>query len=213
MVRCSTCGARWRALPEGASDDDEALPGPLDDIVAEPAGAADAEPPLDFVVPTKPARPPKAKTSPLMVAASVAVVLLALVAGGVIVMREAVARAVPGAAEVFAAIGLPVDTHGLIIEHVAFAPQLVGGQPVLAVTGQVRNIRHEATNSPPIRFSFLDKAGKPLGGRVAQPLASTARVPPGGVRYFTINLPDPPANARKLEVGFETEKTAPTQHE
>jgi predicted Zn finger-like uncharacterized protein len=204
MVRCSTCGARWRALPEGESEPEEDLAAaPLDDIVAEPAPRAEPEPDLEFVAAAKPARAAKKKTSPALAVASAVIVLLALGVGGLIVMRQQVAGTIPGSAAAFAAIGLPVDTTGLVIEGVKFKPALVAGQPVLSVTGAIRNIRHQAVVSPPIRISLLDKAGKPLAGRVADPLPGSARVPPGAVRYFAINLPDPPANARQLEVRFD----------
>jgi hypothetical protein len=72
---------------------------------------------------------------------------------------------------------------------------------VWSVTGSIRNVNKVPTEAPPMRFSLLDKSGKPLASLLAQPL--NARIPPGATRYFAVSLPDPPAGAHQLDVAFE----------
>ena len=117
--------------------------------------------------------------------------------------RQEVVRLWPGGADVYASLGLGRDGLGLVIDEVKFHPTLQGGRPVLSVTGAIRNTTAEAVNSPALRISLLDRAGKPLVVKLARPL--NAEVPAGAKRYFAVAIPDPPAGSQSLEVGFEAE--------
>jgi predicted Zn finger-like uncharacterized protein len=201
MVKCTTCGNRWRAyqdrsLPERETPEEEMLvEGPR-----EPPSTADD---LEFVAaPAAPTRKPAKKKASVgvVVALSVAAVL-ALILGGAVLFRQQVAGVIPSTAPIFAAIGLPVNTLGLVIEGVKSQPTFQAGRPVLSVTGAIRNANKVSTEAPPIRISLLGKDGKPVAGILAQPL--NAKIPPGATRYFAVSLPDPPAGARELDVAFE----------
>lgn len=205
MVRCSSCGARWRATPEGDVE-----------VEAEPEAMVDGRAPaplpqddIEFVAaPVRPAPKPQPKRRPVgLIVGLVVAIVLAGFAGGAIVLRRQIAGRIPATASLFAAIGFPVDTNGLVIEGVAFKSAFEAGRPVLSVTGAIRNTRQTAVQAPPIRISLLDKAGKPLAGVVAQPL--NGKVPPGSRRYFAVTLPDPPAGAQQLEVRFDLTAKAP----
>lgn len=207
VVSCTACGARWRAFQDRA----EPEAGPPHEEMLEEAPRAAPEPTeddLNFVTaPLTPARKAKPKPPPLAayVAGGVAVGLV-LLGGGIILARQPIAEIVPATAPMFAAIGLPVNTLGLVIEQVKSQPRFQGGRPVLSVTGAIRNVRDEPIQAPPIRVSLLGGDGKAMGGLVAQPL--NGRVPPGARRYFALTLPDPPAGARQLEVAFAPEARA-----
>lgn len=202
MVKCTTCGNRWRAFQDRSLPEREI---PEDEMLVEAPRAAPAEDDIDFVaapaVPErKPAAPPRKKTSPALAIGVGVVAALGLALGGVILFRQQVATMAPATAPVFAAIGLPVNTTGLVVD-VKSQAVLQGGKPVWSVTGSIRNVNKTATEAPPMRFSLLDKSGKPLASLLAQPL--NARIPPGATRYFAVSLPDPPAGAHLLDVAFE----------
>ncbi|HET6971132.1 MAG TPA: DUF3426 domain-containing protein [Phenylobacterium sp.] len=199
-VRCSNCGARWRATPEGEIEAEPEVEAPAPEPAPAETSVADD---LEFVAaPVRTTARPAPKRAPtgLIVALLVAVVLAAA-AGGAVVMRRDIAGRVPATASLFAAIGFPVDTMGLVLEGVAFKSAFEAGRPVLSVTGAIRNTRQTSVLAPPIRISLLDKAGKTLAGVVAQPL--NGKVPAGSKRYFAVTLPDPPAGAQQLEVRFD----------
>lgn len=202
MVKCSSCGHRWRAFQDRDLPESEA---PDDDLVFEaPQGATPAEEaPLVVAPPVQKAPPPKKRTPIAAVIAAGAGVGVAVLLAGMILAREQVAGLMPATAPLFAAIGLPVNTIGLVIEGVTSKETFQAGRPVLAVTGAIRSIRKEPTDAPPIRISLLDKDGKALASLVAEPL--NGRVPPGAKRYFAVSLNDPPAGARELEVAFDPE--------
>ena len=73
-----------------------------------------------------------------------------------------------------------------------------GGSAV--VTGAIR-ISKAAIDAPTVRISLLDKAKQPL--TTYQLNVQNGRVPPGGKRYFAWELPEPPAGAHELEIGFD----------
>ncbi|MBL8554331.1 MAG: zinc-ribbon domain-containing protein [Phenylobacterium sp.] len=207
MVKCSHCAARWRAFPEGAE------PAPAsreDDLVVEPPapGPPPVEDDLEVVAAPvagkrRPAPKPQTGTkgSKAALIATAVVAGLVVAGGAAVLLRGQIAGMVPGAAPLFAAIGLPVNTLGLGIEGVVAKETFVAGRPVLAVTGAIRSTADAPAMAPPIRISLLDKAGKPLSSLVAEPL--NAKIPPGAKRYFAVNLPDPPSGAHELQIAFD----------
>ena len=205
-VKCSSCGNRWRAMPEREAEPEPPPPPPpapetpaIPDTV--PVGTGD-----DLEVVEKPRAPkpkaPPAKKRPvgLFVGLGLAVALIGAV-GAAVLFRQAVVDAVPATAPAFKAVGLEVNTLGLVIEDVTFKAVLQAGRPVLSITGVIRSKNKVSTEAPPIRLSLLGKDGETLASLVAQPL--NAQVPPGGRRYFAVSFPDPPANAARLESAFD----------
>jgi predicted Zn finger-like uncharacterized protein len=204
-VKCSNCGARWTALPGGAAP---ARPSPSQ---AKPAPAAAAVAEVDELVvegPLTTAPPVTAKAPGPRREARGKVVIWAgsAVAAGMLIaaaigFRAQVVQLFPASQAAYAGLGMPVSA--LAIEKVHVDPVFQGGRPVLAVTGQVRNLRDEPALSPPLRVSLLDRFGKPVAIKVARPI-NTA-VPAKAVRYFAISIVDPPASVHDLEVAFDAE--------
>lgn len=208
MVKCTTCGNRWRAfqdrsVPETEKPEEEML---VEGPRPEPTPADD----IDFVAaPTVPERkPPVRKKTPRGLVVGVSLVaVLGVALGGIVLFRQQVATLIPATAPVFAAIGLPVNTLGLVIEGVKSQPTFQAGRPVLSVTGAIRNVNKVSTEAPPMRIGLLDRTGKTVAGVLVQPL--NAKIPPGATRYFAISLPDPPAGAEELDIAFEPAAKGP----
>ncbi len=187
-----------------------------EEIVAEPAPAPVVSvEDVEIIAEPAPVRrpPPKAPAPPKRTGAFVAWTALAAtvaaVVGGVI-FREQVVGVWPASASVFAAVGLPADPLGLVIDDVRSQATLQGGRPVLSVTGAIRNTRSETVTAPPLHISLLDRDGKPVAAKVARPL--NAQIPPGAKRYFAIAIPDPPAGSASLDIVFEALKAAGATH-
>ncbi len=200
-VKCSNCGARWRAMPEGAEEPPvpSVIPTPppppmpaVDDLVIEPRVGE---------IPYIPTRAPAAKriaNSKVLIWAASAVVAAGLIASA-IVFRAEVVNLVPASQAAYAGLGLPVSN--LAIEQVHADPAFQGGRPVLSITGQIRNLRDAPANSPPVRVSILDRLGHPIATKIARPI--DAAVPAHAIRHFSISIVDPPAGSHDLEVSFE----------
>lgn len=203
IVKCSNCGARWTALPEGAEGSPGPTPAPpppaaapvaaVDELVVEgpPAPASPA------IVP-RPAAPRREANGTVLIWAGSALVA-ALLIGAAIAFRAQVVQLLPASQAAYSGLGMPVSS--LVIEKVRAEPAFQGGRPVLAVTGQIRNLRDAAAVAAPLRVSLLDRMGKPVATKIARPI--DAAVPGRAVRHFAISIVDPPASVHDLEVTFE----------
>jgi predicted Zn finger-like uncharacterized protein len=219
-VKCSNCGARWTAVPEGV-----AAPAPAPAKSAAPP-AAPASPPaspaFDEIVfeappapePVTPAR--KGRTAQkgsakrkggggaVAIWIGAAVAAAALI-GAAIAFRTEVVQMLPASAAAYAGLGMPVSS--LVIEKVKAEATFEGGRPVLQVSGQIRNESGKAVNVPSLRINLLDWSGKVVAAKVARPVE--AQAPAKAVRYFAVTLADPPISVHDLDVTFETEKGQP----
>jgi predicted Zn finger-like uncharacterized protein len=218
-VKCTNCGHRWSARkdapPPVAAEPEpepvaEAAPEPLPEAAPEPAAAPVDD--LEFVPVQREPEPrvaarrakPAPKQDPRGVVAlwaSAAALVVALVACALL-FRGQVVKLWPKSQGAYASLGLPVNSVGLVIEAVRVEPTFVGGRPVLSVTGALRNVRGQPVTSPPLRINLLNRLGKPIAAKVVRPI--DPHVPAGATRHFAIAISDPPANARDLEVVFET---------
>jgi predicted Zn finger-like uncharacterized protein len=219
VVKCSSCGARWTAVPDAAepAEPPEPVPAPAtepaaaDELVVEEPEFLESgvEPPVEtpaetpFVFRPAPAPARDDGAGKVWVWAISALVVAGLVAAA-IVFRTQVVQWLPATGAAYAGLGMPVS--GLVIEKVKAEPSFQGGRPVLVVSGQIRNGRDGAAPAPALRVSLLDRAGKPVAAKVAQPLNS--QVPGHGVRYFQISMVDPPAGAHDLRVTFARDDQA-----
>lgn len=219
-VKCTSCGNRWHATPEGAAE--PAITQPRNPPQIEDPGTpiVRSKPMVDDLEVIAPASELKSnaaakatKTRKSRVGLVVCVVVAVGLAAGVaaaVVLRQLIVDVLPASARVFRAVGLEVDTLGLAIENVTSKAVLQGGRPVLSITGVIHNKNKTATLAPPIRIRLLDKEGATVAGVLAQPL--NARVPAGARRYFAVSLPDPPSSAHELEVAFDLTEHAPVPH-
>src|SRR5579859_666383 len=206
-VKCSNCGARWRALPEGAEEPIVADPPPQPIPAPFPTSAADelviegpsrAEPTL---IGKKPAAPRREANGKVVIWVASALMAAGLIASA-ITFRAKVVELFPASQIAYAGLGMPVSS--LALEKVRAEATFEGGRPALAITGQVRNLRDAPANSPALRVSLLDRFGKAVATKIAKPIS--AAVPSHAIRYFSISIVDPPSNIHDLTVSFEPAK-------
>jgi len=196
-VKCGACGTRWTAKPDPAeAAEADGAPKP---------GAAGAEAPKLFRAKATLRRRGREAAFAGAGIGALAVLVLAL-AGSALVFRTDVVRILPGTAGVYAAIGLPVNRLGLVIEAVSAEPTLQEGHAALAVFGVIRNIEDRSIASPPLRIALYNGRGQRLEGRTAT--AANLRIPAGAKRRFAVALLDPPLAATNLEVGFAPDTAA-----
>jgi predicted Zn finger-like uncharacterized protein len=208
-VRCANCGARWTAYPEGplelvSSEEEGALaraPEPLSD----PGPITAEELPRVFRDRAQEERRMRQAAVAGVAWAAGAVVIIVLIGLG-IVFRDAVVRAWPPSASLYAAIGLPVNPTGLIILNVRAEPALHGGHAALDVSGVIQNVVDHAVVAPPLRINILNLQGKRVAGQIAS--LDNARIPPGETRRFLTSVYDPPYSAASLSVEFALNSAA-----
>jgi predicted Zn finger-like uncharacterized protein len=203
-VRCAACGARWTALPERPL---ELVPSESDSANAKEAGEEplEAAPLTGDELPrafrTRAEEEKRNRQAAITGAmwAGVAIVLAGVI-GLAIIFRESVVKAWPQTASAYAAVGLPVNPTGLVIEQVHAEPSLEEGHAALDVTGVIRNVVGRGVTAPPLRISLLNAQGKRVAGQITN--FADPRIPSGATRSFRTSIPDPPFSAANLQVDF-----------
>jgi predicted Zn finger-like uncharacterized protein len=197
-VRCTNCGLTWRAERQQPLELEPPFT-PTPTPVVEDLPRAFRERIAAQHTGRKRAR------SGLIWGAGVAAGL-ALVAG-LTLGRDGVVQAWPKTASAYAALGLPVNSVGLIIEDQSAQVGWAEGRPTVMVTGRLSNVRDRPVTSPPLRFTLLDGEEKDLGARIST--VANPEVPARGSRRFTVMLHDPPESVENVEIGFHLSGQAP----
>lgn len=223
VVRCASCGHRWNARREAPVDDlfDEPEPPTLASQVESaeqlPEPAEAEEPPVSalpgeelpkvFRARADAERRLREATATGVIWAGMAAVM-AVVVVAALIFRIDVVKILPGSAGAYAAVGLPVNTVGLVIDRdsIKAQPVMEDGHAAVTITGTIRNITEHDVLAPPLRVELLNKQEKRVAGQLAA--AADARIPPGQVRHFSITFLNPPRTAKDLQIGFATEAGA-----
>lgn len=115
--------------------------------------------------------------------------------------RERIVTRLPMTDRVFAAIGLPVNLAGVDFRNVASKVTEIDGQKVLAVTGEVVNLRMSAsTTLPALTLTARGADGRAL--YVWTTAATTSKLGPGETATFRSRLAAPPEEAREVVVAL-----------
>ena len=213
-VQCSKCFSRWHCAPEGAvapaqepdafapeiiTRTDKDLHVPSKSVAAR--SSADAYEQLYSAFERRAVKAPSlarhSRSAALQVAAAAAVLVLAM---GAVAAREALVLRLPQLAYAYAAIGLPVNIHGIAIGPVHSALVQDGGNAVLSVEGSLTNLRAGAVKVPEIVASLQG-----ADGREVYTWTSTApktTLGPGETATFRTRLAAPPANAQNVVLRF-----------
>ena len=213
-VQCSKCFSRWHCAPEGvvapAQEPDPFAPEIItrtDRDLNVPSkslsgrSSADAYEQLYNAFPRRLIKAPSlarhSRSAAFQVAAAAAVLVLAM---GAVAAREALVLRLPQLAYAFAAIGLPVNIHGIAFGPVHSALVQDGGNAVLSVEGSLTNLRAGAVKVPEIVASL-----KGADGHEVYTWTSTApktTLGPGETATFRTRLAAPPANAQNVVLRF-----------
>jgi len=209
QLRCVGCGETWSVTPEALAS--ESAP-----LIATPGVGSDPwrQARYDFRRPEL-SHAPAASRSRSTRALSFSVVLkrkaraaaglLSVIAilgsaMGAVAARAAIVEAVPGAARIFAAIGLPVNLRGVAFENLRTNVFELDDRKMLVVEGAILNLRDTPTPAPTMRITLRGGDKRELYVWTAPPpkaiLAAGERV------AFRTRLAAPPDGARDVLVRF-----------
>ena len=124
-----------------------------------------------------------------------------------VMKRDAIVRAAPPLAGAYAAIGLPVNLNGLQWRDVKTRVVVESAQRVLAVEGEIRNLRDHSRPVPDIELSLRDDDGREVY-RWSTP-APKANLNQNETIQFRARLASPPDTARAVRVHFAEADPAP----
>jgi predicted Zn finger-like uncharacterized protein len=215
-VKCTTCGKVWRqeALPDPEplkphwaepEPDPESFPDPEEEFAAAAQRRAE-------ILRDKKAAAERRSRQQGVINAAISAGLVAAIALAVvlaIIFRIEVVKVWPGAATAYAAIGMPVNASGLLIDKVQAAPAIAGGRRTLNVTGVVTNASAAPRPAPAFRVSVLDASGKTIMQKVIQVPAQALKV--GEARKFLLQVADPPPGAKDVYVTPALPEPAPAK--
>jgi hypothetical protein len=159
-------------------------------------------PQLPRVVRPRPRRPKPIPRAWPRFAAVIGAMALALVA---LAKREDIVRLAPPLAGAYAALGLPVNVQGLEWRAVRTSLVTEASQKVLAVEGEIRNLRTQSQSLPDIQLSLRDNSGREV--YVWKTPAPKADLGGGETIAFRARLASPPGSASAVRVVFAEAKT------
>ena len=222
-VKCTACGTVWRAEPEAPElpasilshhlapepafepEETHAFPDPEEEFAAAAGRRAE-------ILRQKKAEAERKQRQGAVITAAVwagmvAAIALLLVLG--VIFRIQVVKWWPGTATAYAALGMPVNASGLLIDKVQAAPAIVQGHRSLMVTGVLTNASAAPRSAPAFRVTVLDKASKPLTQRLIQVPSVALKV--GEARRFQLQVADPPPGANDVEVTLALPASPPAK--
>jgi hypothetical protein len=117
-------------------------------------------------------------------------------------LREKIVDVAPPAAKAFAAIGLPVNLAGLELREVRSHIEMDGGRKVLAVEGEIANMRRESRSVPPVALTVRGEDGQAKYAWTTR--ATKSRLEPGETIAFRARLASPPESGAEVLVRFSS---------
>ncbi|MBV9078022.1 MAG: zinc-ribbon domain-containing protein [Methylobacteriaceae bacterium] len=198
-VRCASCRETWFVSAEEV----ESAQAPEPDLVsiAEAPGPVIDEPPA---IPRQSERRRRRQPAPLnwvrAFGAPALAACLVLAVPAALVGRRAVVAALPQTAEVFGAVGLPVNLVGLTLGDISSGISVEGTRRILVVEGVVTNPGAQDIAVPPLDLTVEGGSGETLYRWSARvPAASVAA---GESQAFKVRLAAPPPEGRRVVVTF-----------
>ena len=131
-----------------------------------------------------------------------AVVAILMGVSALIALREKIVAVAPPAAKVFAAIGLPVNLAGLELREVHSHIEMDGARKVLAVEGEIANMRRESRSVPPVALTVRGEDGQAKYAWTTR--AAKSRLEPGETIAFRARLASPPESGADVLVRFSS---------
>ncbi len=239
-VKCAKCGHAWTQMPEdgdapqvGAPDADdiaeslkgnrvgEDAPEPDDDVDFDVDFGASLRDELDANDDLPPHRPDSADTRDRSKprrsrAARLAWLLLIVVVGGVIggtlAFQSSIVSAWPNAKRFYDLVGLtsvPASVR-FGFQNVKHSDVTVDGRDYIRIEGELVNLSEVPGDVPDLRVNFLDVEGR---------VVKTWRFPPPERKMlpdetvtFVTQVPTPPPEARRMDVGLATDPAPAPGH-
>ncbi|HHG89683.1 MAG TPA: hypothetical protein ENJ90_04270 [Devosia sp.] len=130
----------------------------------------------------------------------VAGVLLILVLGSSVVLRERIVVALPELAGLYEAVGLKVNVVGLEFREVRTIKSLRDGAVVMTVSALIENVSGRQVAVPPVLVSLMDERGEPLYEWSVSSKVSAMGL--GEWIEFETELTAPPEGAVGIRLGF-----------
>ena len=132
-----------------------------------------------------------------------ALLLVALALGAAVLFRGPIVEQVPQLGGLYAAIGLPVNLHGIELQGITAARIFPGGWERLRVEGTIVNITDHVVTLPTIELAIRGADGQEIGRW--QAAGGGDRLEAGASLRFATEFADPPAGAASIALRLGAE--------
>jgi hypothetical protein len=131
----------------------------------------------------------------------VVLILIVLLVGALFALAPKVVTSyLPGAARLYAMLGMPVGAQGLAFQDVRYGWTNDGSQTVLEVQGNVVNVSNSAVEVPTVVIALRDEKGEEISEWTTE--VGETELAAGEQAAFLRQIPSPPSNVRSLKVRF-----------
>jgi predicted Zn finger-like uncharacterized protein len=201
-VRCAACGHGWSVDEEALTLSEPAKltlrkdPGPAD-TGPRPIGGIEAVKPHEVVRKRAETRRQRSRQTVEGAGWAVVGVTAMLLVGAAWLFRVDIVDAFPRTASAYAAIGAPVNPHGLEVRDLRAVPA-EDEEGALVIEGRVINTTGRDRATHPLRAVVSGEDGQVLVEWVV--MLDALSLPPRGEEAFRTVLSDPPEGAAELEV-------------
>ena len=190
VVRCARCSHSWSEMPP------EDMPKRVD-VILPPEEVRPIPPGSNL-----PALRDQGGGAAWIGWVALVVVIAGVLAGGVFA-RDRIIAEWPGAARLYAQLGLDEHeaTRGLEVRNVEQSTFIENEQTVVVVTGEIVNISGETRDIPNIVAEILDKDNRVIESWLVTPADNS--LAPGEATAFSDRFTNPPKNAVQLMVRLD----------
>jgi len=116
------------------------------------------------------------------------------------IWRKPIVKLFPAAADLYAAVYLPVNIRGIEFKNITSDRKFENGIPVLTIRGELANITDEKITVPDLRFGLQNASNQELYHWTMKIKLKT--LPPAGQTKFVTRLASPPGEAQNVQVRF-----------
>jgi predicted Zn finger-like uncharacterized protein len=128
------------------------------------------------------------------------ILVLALIAGGLLMWRAAIVRLLPQTASFYSGVGLGVNLRGLAFENIKISRAQHDNVSVLIIEGIIVSKASKPVEVPRLRFAIRNEQGQEVYTWTALP--ARAMLPPGESLPFRSRLSSPPPDTSAVLVRF-----------
>jgi hypothetical protein len=177
-----------------------AHPADLDAAMGAAAGAAEEGADLAHVYAGEEEKR-KPRTGRIVTIGWMVLILIVLLVGALFALApKMVTSYLPGAARLYAMLGMPVGAQGLAFQDVRYDWTNDGSQTVLEVQGNVVNVSNSAVEVPTVVIALRDEKGEEISEWTTKVVETELGA--GEQAAFLRQIPSPPSNVRSLKVRF-----------
>jgi predicted Zn finger-like uncharacterized protein len=183
-VKCAACEHSWYVQPKNAQKAPEPASPPAHEV---------------YLGRVREQRRRQSRFAAMMSWLVMAMMFFSLGLGSML-LRNDVVKVWPQSAGVYKRLGFAVNRYGLEFENIERSRTFDDTIPIITVSGQARNVARTLIETPHVRVTLKDEAGKAVGE--TEGVITPAKLKPGERGTFEIVIAPAPVDSFEIELSF-----------